>query len=331
MSRFAPRLHQLLNKAVAALLATFSGTLLAADAAWPSKPVTLVVPFSAGGSTDVVARLVGQKLTELWGQPVVIDNRAGAGGNIGASLVAKAAPDGHTLLMASGSILTVNPHLYRTLPFDPQKDFIAITNVASGPMVVVVPASLDVRSVKDLIAKAKAHPSGINFGSAGLGSQVHMAGENLANAAGIDLMHIPYKGEAPAYADLMGGQIQLVVGNIGAVASLVGDGRMRAIAVTGKERSSMMPDVPTVAESGLPGFENTGWFGLLAPAGTAKAIVEKIQRDTAKVLAQTEVKAKLSVQGMVPVANTPADFAKVIEEESRKWAVVVKNRKLAVE
>jgi len=275
--------------------------------------------------------MLGQKLTELWGQQVVIDNRAGAGGNIGTGIVAKAPPDGHILLMASGSIFTVNPHLYRKLPFDPKRDFTPITNVASGPMVVVVPSSSDVKSIAELIARAKAKPGTINFGSAGPGSQVHMAGENFANAAGIDLVHVPYKGEALAYTDLIAGHIQLVVGNIGAVAPQVSDGRMRALAVTGKERAKMMPDVPTVAESGIPGFENTGWFGLMAPAGTPREIVDKIQRDAATVLGQTEVKARLAVQGMTPVGNTPAEFAKAIDEESQKWATVVKNRKLTVE
>jgi tripartite-type tricarboxylate transporter receptor subunit TctC len=298
---------------------------------WPTKAVSIVVPFSPGGTTDVVARMVGQKLAELWGQPVLIENRAGAGGNIGAGIVAKAAPDGHTLLMASGSILTVNPHLYRKLPFDPQKDFVPVIKVASGPMVVVVPRSSDVKTVRDLIATAKAKPGAINFGSAGTGSQVHMAGESFANAAEINIVHIPYKGEAPAYGDLMAGQIQLMVGNIGAAASLVSDGHLRAIAVTGKQRSPMLPNVPTVAESGLPGFENTGWFGFVAPAGTPKDVIEKIRRDTATALDQTHIKARLSVQGMAPAGNTPAEFAKSIDEESKKWAAVVKNRKLSVD
>jgi tripartite-type tricarboxylate transporter receptor subunit TctC len=312
-----------------ALCAAASCAAMAAD--WPARPVTLVVPFSPGGTTDVVARMVGQKLGEVWGQPVVIDNRAGAGGNVGAALVAKAAPDGYTLLMTSGSIFTVNPHLYKKMPFDVNKDFALITNVADGPMVVVVPSASDARTVKDLIAKAKAQPGSINFGSAGVGSQVHMAAENFAAAAGIDVVHVPYKGEALAYNDLMAGQIQLVVGNIGAVSGLVGEGRMRALAVTGKERSRMMPDVPTVAEAAIPGFVNTGWFGLVAPAGTPKEVLDKVQRDAAAVLAQTEVKARLAVQGMTPVANTPAEFAKAVDEESRRWAEVIRTRKLSAE
>ncbi len=300
-----------------------------AQASWPNKPVTLVVPFSAGGSTDVVARLLGQKLGEMWHVQVVVDNRAGAGGNIGTALVANAKPDGYTLLMASGSILTVNPNLYQKLPFDP-KSLTPITMVASGPMLVVVPASSDVKSVKELIAKAKAAPGTINFGSAGPGSQVHMAGEKFAYAAGVDLVHIPYKGESLAYTDLMAGQIQLVVGNIAASSALVGDGRLRALAVTGKERSKIMPNVPTLDESGLPGFENNGWFGLLAPSGTPKDIVDRVQRDTATVLNSPEIRAQLLTQGMSTVANTPAAFAQAIEQESKGWAEIIKQRKLSV-
>jgi tripartite-type tricarboxylate transporter receptor subunit TctC len=300
-----------------------------AQASWPTKPITLIVPFAPGGSTDVVARLLGQKLGEMWHQQVVVDNRAGAGGNIGTALVANAKPDGYTLVMASGSILTVNPHLYQKLPFDP-KALTPITMVASGPMVVVVPTSSDVKSVKELIAKAKAAPGTINFGSAGLGSQVHMAGEKFAYAAGVDLVHIPYKGEALAYSDLMAGQIQVVVGNIAAISSLVGDNRLRALAVTSKERSKIMPNVPTLDESGLPGFENSGWFGLLAPTGTPKDVVERIQRDTATVLNQPEVRAQLLTQGMSSAANSPAAFTQAIEAESKGWAEIIKKRNLSV-
>ena len=295
---------------------------------WPSKPVRIVVPFAPGGSTDVVARMVGQKLSVLWGQTVVVENRAGAGGNVGADLVAKAPADGYTLLMASGSI-TINPQIYKRMPFDTKKDLVPITNVASGPMLVVVPDGSPVRSVKELIALAKAKPGSVNFGSAGVGSQVHLASENFADAAGIDITHVPYKGEAPAYTDLIGNQTQMMVGNFAAASALLGSGRLRALAVTGKQRSKQLPDVPTVAESGLPGFENTGWFGLLAPAGTPPEILAKVQRDTARVLAETDTKARLFVQGMTPVGNGSAEFAKAMDDESQRWATVVKNRKLS--
>jgi len=325
----ADRRRRALRSLVATLALALASPLLFAQAAWPARPVTLVVPFAPGGSTDVVARMLGQKLGEMWHQTVIIDNRSGAGGNIGAALVAKAPADGYTLLMASGSILTVNPYLYQKLPFDAKKDFVPITNVASGPMVVLVPMASEVKTLKDLLAKARAEPGRVTFGSAGQGSQVHMAAEKLADAAGLDLQHIPYKGEALAYSDLMSGQIQMVVGNIGAASSLVADGRLRALAVTGRERSKMMPDVPTVLESGIA-YENSGWFGLLAPAGTPKEIVDRIQQSTAQVLAQTEVKARLFTQGMSAVGNGPAEFGPAIELESKAWAAIVKSRKLSV-
>ena len=297
---------------------------------WPVKPVRLVVPFSPGGSTDVVARMIGQKLSVLWGQPVVVENRAGAGGNLGADMVAKSSADGYTLLMASGSI-TINPHIYKNMPFDTRKDLAPITNVASGPMLLVVPDRAPVKSMKELIALAKETPGALNFGSAGVGSQVHLAGENFADAARIEIRHVPYRGEAVAYNDLIAGQIQMMVGNFAAASALLGPGRLRALAVTGKQRSEQLPDVPTVAESGLPGFENTGWFGFLAPAGTPQGILSKIQADTAKVLAESDTKARLFVQGMTPVGNSPAEFAKAMDAESRQWATLVKNRKITTD
>lgn len=294
---------------------------------WPSKPVRMVVPFAPGGSTDVLARMLGQKLSERWGQPVVIENKAGAGGNVGADAVAKSAGDGYTLLMASGSI-AINPSIYKKMPFDTKKDLLAITNVAGGPMMVVVPDRSPAKTLQDLIALAKDKPGKLNFGSAGVGSQVHLAGENFANAAGISITHVPYKGESAGYNDLIAGQIDLMVGNFAAASALLGPGRLRALAVTSKERTVQLPDIPTVAESGLPGFENTGWFGLLAPAGTSGDIIAKVQRDTAAVMAETETKARLFVQGMTPIGNTPAEFAATIDAEMVRWATVVKNRNI---
>lgn len=329
--RFYPR-RKFLTRMAALFVATLALPWAASAPAqerWPTKPVRIIVPFAPGGSTDVVARLVAQKLTGVWGQPVVVENRAGAGGNIGADAVAKSAADGYTLLMASGSI-TINPHIYKTMPFDTKKDLVPITNVASGPMLVVVPDALPVKNVKDLIAMAKAKPGAVNFGSAGIGSQVHLAAENFSNAAGIDMNHVPYKGEAPAYTDLMGGQTQVMVGNFATASALLGGGRLRALAVTGKERSPQLPDVPTVSESGLPGFENYGWFGLLAPTGTPLAVLAKIQRDTASVLVETDIKTTLYAQGMTPVGNTSAEFAKAMDAEFVNWGTVVKNRKLGV-
>ena len=312
----------------AASLALGAALPAAAQADWPTKPVRMVVPFSAGGSTDVVARMLAQQLGTLWGQTIVVENRAGAGGNLGVDMVAKAAPDGYTLLLGSGSI-TINPHIYKKMPFDTKKDLAPITNVASGPMLVVVPESSPAKNIKDLIAMAKANPGKLNFGSAGVGSQVHLAAENFADAAKIDITHVPYKGEAPGYTDLIGGQVQLMVGNFAAASALLGNNRLRALAVTGKQRSPQLPEVPTVAESGLPGFENSGWFGLLAPAGTPPEIIAKVQRDTAKVMATTEMKARLYVMGMSPVANSTADFVRQMDAELVRWGAVVASRKLA--
>ena len=301
---------------------------MAQGAAWPNKPVRIVVPFPAGGTTDVVARLLGQRLQEVWGQSVVIENKTGAGGNIGAAEVAKAANDGYTLLMASGSIVTVNPHIYAKMPFDAAKDFVPITNVAQGPMVVVVAPNVAAKNISELIAMAKAKPGVMNFGSAGIGSQVHMAGENFLYTAGIDLKHVPYKGESLALTDVAGGSVEMLPGNLAAMLPFIKAGKVKALGVTSAERSPAAPDIPTVAESGLPGFVNVGWFGLLAPAGISKEIVEKIQRDSVAILSTDDTKQRLLAVGMTPVANTPTQFADAIRAESANWGNVVRARKI---
>jgi tripartite-type tricarboxylate transporter receptor subunit TctC len=300
-----------------------------AQQAWPSRQVTIVVPFAAGGTTDIVARLMARKLGQMWNQSVVVDNRPGAGGNIGAAMVAKAAPDGYTILLTSGSIVTVNPHLYKNMGFN-VKELAPVTNIASGPMVVVVHPSVPAKNVQELVALAKAKPGTINFGSAGQGSQVHMAAENFADAARIEIVHIPYKGEAVAYNDLLGGQIQMMVGNIAAASVYVKSGQLRALGVTSKERSKMLPNVPTVDESGVPGFENAGWFGFMVPAGTPSDVVDKIYRDTAKVLSDPETQTALTEQGMTPVGNAPDAFATAISEELARWGKIITQRKLTI-
>jgi tripartite-type tricarboxylate transporter receptor subunit TctC len=296
--------------------------------AFPNKPVRLIVPFVAGGATDIVARLVAQKLSAAWGQPVVVENRGGAGGNIGADAVAKSPADGYTILVTSGSIVTVNPHMYAKMPFDAKKDLAPITNLASGPQVLVVHPAVPAKNVKELVALAKSKPGQLNFGSAGIGSQVHMAAEAFVYAAGIEAQHIPYKGEAVAFTDLAGGQVQFMVGNIAGATGHIQSGRIRALGVTSAKRSPQLPDVPTVAEAGLPGFENTGWFGFMAPAGTPKPIIDKIHADTVKVLADQEVKDRLTQLGMAPVGNSPADFTKEIAVEYERWGKVVTARKI---
>jgi tripartite-type tricarboxylate transporter receptor subunit TctC len=318
-----------------ALIAAAATTVLAAGfapkamaQAFPNKPVRLIVPFVAGGATDIVARLVAQKLSAAWGQPVVVENRGGAGGNIGADAVAKSPADGYTILVTSGSIVTVNPHMYAKMPFDAKKDLVPITNLASGPQVLVVHPAVPAKNVKELVALAKSKPGQLNFGSAGIGSQVHMAGEAFVYAAGIEAQHIPYKGEAVAFTDLAGGQVEFMLGNIAGATGHIQSGRIRALGVTSAKRSPQLPDVPTVAEAGLPGFENTGWFGFMAPAGTPKPIIDKIHADTLKVLTDQEVKDRLTQLGMAPVGNSPADFTKEIAVEYERWGKVVAARKL---
>jgi tripartite-type tricarboxylate transporter receptor subunit TctC len=311
----------------AALLMALGWNAHAQQPAWPTKPVRMIVPFAAGGSTDVVARMVGQRLNLLWNQPVLIENRAGAGGNVGADVVAKAPGDGYTLLMASGSV-TINPALYKKMPFDTKKDLLPITNVAQGPMLVVVRDGSPYKSLKDLIAAAKARPGGINFASAGVGSQVHLAAENFADVAGVDIQHVPYRGEALGYTDLIAGQVQMMVGNYAAASALMGPNQLRALAVTSRQRMPQMPELPTASEAGLPNFVNIGWFGLFAPAGTPAAVIQKVQRDVAQVMGETEIKARLYVQGMSPVVNSTADFTQQIDQELDRWAKVVAARKL---
>ena len=310
--------------------AVLSATPAAYAQTYPAKPVRIIVPFAPGGATDIVTRLLAQKLTETWGQQILVDNRAGAGGNIGGELAAKAPPDGYTLFMTSGSIVTANQHIYRKMPFNPEKDLVPITNVASGPQIVAVHPSLPAKGVKELIALAKARPGSINFGSAGIGSQTHLAAENFVNAAGIDAVHVPYKGEGPAIVDLVAGQIIFLTPNLSAAIGFVQQGKLRALAVTSRERAPQVKDVPTVAET-LPGFENLGWFGLMAPAGTPAAVIDRVYRDTAKAVQAADLRKRFDDIGMAPVGNAPADFAKAIRDETQRWAKVVKERKLQVQ
>jgi tripartite-type tricarboxylate transporter receptor subunit TctC len=316
-----------LSRAFAFLLALACSGAFAQG--YPAKAVKIIVPFPPGGATDIVTRIVAQKLSEAWGQAVIVENRGGAGGNIGADQAAKAAPDGYTLLMTSGSIVTANQYIYKKMPFDPAKDLVPITNVASGPQVIVVNPAFPAKTLKELIDQARAKPGVLNYGHAGIGSQTHLAAENFLYAAKLDITSIPYKGEAPAMTDLVANQINMVVANIAGAIGFVSHGTLRALAVTGKQRSPQLPDVPTVAET-LPGFENIGWFGLMAPAGTPKAIIDKVYRDTAKILDSAELRARFYVLGMAPVGNSPADFTKAIHEESARWAKVVRERKIVV-
>ena len=312
--------------AAACLLA--ASTAFAADV-YPVRPVRNIVPIAPGGATDIVARLVGQKLNEGWGQPVVVDNRAGAGGNIGGDIAAKSNPDGYTLFMTSGSIVTANQHMYAKMPFSPEKDLVAVTNVASGPQAIVVNPSNPAKTLKEFIAMAKAKPKSMTFGSAGVGTQTHLAAENFIYASGIDVTHVPYKGEGPAVSDLVGGQIQFVTPNLSAAIAFVNTGKLRALAVTSKERSAQLPNVPAVAEI-LPGFENLGWFGFMVPTGTPKAVIAKVHADTVKALANADLRKRITEIGMTAVGNTSEEFAKDIKVESERWAKIIKDRNLQV-
>jgi len=292
---------------------------------YPNKPVRMVVPFPPGGTTDILARAVGQKLSESWGQQVVIDNRGGAGGNIGTDIVAKSPADGYTLLMGTVGTHAINASLYGKLPFDPIKDFAPVTLVASVPNVLVVNSTVDSKSVKELIALAKSKPGQLAFASSGNGTSIHLAGELFKSMTGTAMLHIPYKGSAPAIAELLGGQTNMMFDNLPSAMPHIKSGRLRALAVTSIRRSPALPDIPTIAETGISGYEASSWFGVLAPAGTPKDVVAKIQADIAKALNAPEIKERLSGQGAEPVGNTPEQFAEHIKAESAKWAKVVRD------
>lgn len=304
---------------------------LAAAQDYPTRPIRLVVPYPAGGTTDILARLAAVQLGERLKQPVVVDNRAGASGAIGSAEVARAAPDGYTLLMATASSHGINSALYKKLPYDAVKDFAPVTMLASTPNIVVVNPSVPANNLKELIALAKAQPGKLNFGSTSLGGSPHMSAELLKMQAGIDIVHVPYKGAAPMLADLLGGQVQIGFDNLPSTINFVNTGKVRAIAVTTPQRWPGAPDIPTVAESGLPGYEVSGWFGLLAPAGTPKAFLDTLQQALAAAVAQPEVAKRMLELGAQPIANTPEAFARQIPQEVKKWQDVVKATGVSVE
>ena len=299
---------------------------------YPSRPIRLVVPYPPGGPLDIMARAIGQKLTEAWNQPVVVDNRPGAGGNIGADLVAKSPADGYTLLMGAVATHAINPTLYGRLPYDPVKDFAPVALVAQVPNILVVNPSVPVRSVRELIDLARARPGYLNFGSGSTGSTGHLAGELFNTMAGVRMVHIPYKGGAPAMADLLAGQVQLMFDNLANALPNVRAGRLRALAVTTLARSPAMPDLPTIAESGLPGFDLTTWFGLMVPAGTPTEIVSRLNAEIVRALNAKDMRERLEKMGAGPPAdNTPAHFAAFIRAEAAKYAKVVRDSGAKVE
>jgi tripartite-type tricarboxylate transporter receptor subunit TctC len=292
---------------------------------WPNRPVTIVVGFSAGGTTDIIARLLGQELTRMWGQSIIVENRPGAGGNIGGSIVAKAKPDGYTLFMGSTGPLSVNHSLYKSMPFDPLKDFTPITLVADVPnMLVVNPSVMPVSSFKEFLALVKANPGKYFYASTGSGTASHLAGELLKAEAGIEITHVPYKG-AVALNDILAGQsVHFMFATIPSAIQHVRSGKLRALAVSSRKRSAGVPELPTVAESGFPGFDASSWFGLVGPANMPPEIVNKIQRDIAHVLETKAMHDKFVAQGADPVGSTPAQFGEYMRSESVKWAKIIK-------
>jgi len=289
---------------------------------YPDRPVRVLVPFPAAGGTDILARLFLQKVSERLGANFVIDNRAGAGGTIGTEIVAKAPPDGYTILVCSSSH-TINPSVYRKLGYDPIRDFAPVTMLASGPGLLVVHPSVPARNVKELIAFAKSKPGRLIYASAGNGTPPHLAAELFKSMAGIDMVHIPYKGNVPAFVDLISGAVQVSFPTITSGLPQVRAGKLRGLGVTSKERSSVMPEVPTIAESGLPGYESTTWYGMLAPAGTPATIVQTLHDQMVAVLKLEDIRERLLVQGLEPVGNTPAEFSSIIASELTKWRKVV--------
>ena len=289
---------------------------------YPTKPIRMIVPFAPGGGTDILARVIGQKLGESMGQQVVVDNRAGAGGNLGAELAANANPDGHTILMVSASY-AVNASLYK-LAFDPVKDLVAVTQVASVPFVLVAHPSLPANSVKELIALAQAKPGHLNYASSGNGSSPHLAGELFTMMTGTKMVHIPYKGGAPALAEVIGGQVQLLFSTVIQGLPQLKAGKLKAIAVGSPRRSSALPDVPTIAESGVPGYDVTNWFGVLAPGPTPKPIVARLNKEIVQHLRSADLKARLAAEGADPVGSTPAEFEQVIRRDIDKYVRIVK-------
>ncbi len=297
--------------------------------AWPSKPVKIVVPFAPGGTTDILARAMAPELSKAFGQSFIVENRAGAGGNLGSDIVAKSTPDGYTILMGTVGTHGINVALYEKMPFDPVKDFAPITLIAGVPNVMVMNADkakqLNINNVADFIKVAKASPGKLNMASSGNGTSIHLAGELFKSMSGTYLVHFPYRGSGPALLDLVGGTMDVMFDNLPSALPHIKSGKLKALAVTSSQRSAVLPDVPTVEEAGnLKGYEASSWFGLLAPAGTPPDIVSRLQQESAKAMNNPAVKEKLLSQGAMPGGNTPADFSKMIGFEIKKWAQVVK-------
>ena len=317
-------------RAALACMLLWAGTAGAAEP-FPTKPLRLVVPFAAGGTVDVLGRIVGQKMSEGLGQPVVVENRTGAGGNIGGDAVAKAAPDGTTMLLAPTGLMTINPTIYKAMPFDPAKDLAPVSLLAVVPNLMVVPPSLPAQTVKDFIAYAKERPGKVFFASPGNGTGIHLSGELFKVMAGVDMVHTPYRGSAPALNDLMAGQVQVMFDNMPSALPLAQGGKLRALAVTTAKRTKALPDVPTLAEAGLPGYETSAWFGIMVPAHTPPDAIQILNRAIVRSLGAPDVQQRLAELGAEAAPMSPAQFAGFIASETTKWSKLARDAHVTAE
>jgi tripartite-type tricarboxylate transporter receptor subunit TctC len=316
---------RLVSNLFAALLVLLFAQSASAQSNYPNRPVKILVGFTPGTAPDVVARILADRFAAAWGAPFVVENLAGAGSNIATEYVAKAAADGYTLLMGGNSSLVINPSLYETLPFDPTKDFAPISQVFIAANVLAIPSELPIKSVADIVALAKASPGKLSYGHAGVGTSQHLGAELFKHMAQIDIASVPYRGTTALMPDLLAGRITMSFANISNVIPLAREGRLRALAITSIKRSPLAPDLPTMAESGYPGFEAVPWFGLLAPRGTPQDVINKLHDETVKTMALPEVRKKFDELGLEPVGNTPSEFAAVIKKEIPEWAKVIKD------
>jgi tripartite-type tricarboxylate transporter receptor subunit TctC len=319
-----------MKRLLSATLLSLAAASAFAQAAWPSRSVTLVVPFPPGGGTDTGARIVAEQLSKKWGQPVLVDNKGGAAGQIGADVVAKARPDGYTILMGNIGTQAINPSLYPKMPYDPDKAFAPIALVAELPLAMMVNPNVPAKTVKEFIALAKSQPGKLSYSSSGAGGGPHLAAEMFKDATGSYILHVPYRGGGPAIGDLLAGHVQLSFMTVLEASGHIKAGKLRALAVTSDKRVSALPEVPTLAEAALPGFNSISWIGLLAPAGTPREIVDRISADVREIVARDDVKDRLVQLGAVPAANTPAQFSALIDNDRKRYAQIIKDRKITV-
>lgn len=309
--------------AVATIHANAQSAAKGAPQNYPTKPVRLIVPFPPGGGVDSVARVFGQRLSEALGQNLVLDHRGGSGGTIAAEIAARSAPDGYTLFFGGSASHGITPHLYRKLPYDPVKDFVPVILIGSTPYILVVHPSVAATTVKELIALAKANPGNLNYASAGSGSTLHLTGELFKTMAEVDIVHVPYKGAALALTDLLGGRVQMTFNPAAVVLPHIKSGRLRALAVTSARRTALAPDLPTIAEAGIPGYEASGWYGVLAPAATPRAVVQKLNREIESMIGEKEFRGRLAALGVDPAGGSSGQFSAYIASELAKWGKVV--------